>query len=266
VSGTPPRISVVIPVHCRTPEHRRYLEEALDSAARQTFRDFEVVLVDDCSPLDIGPLTAAAGLPEARVLRQETNLGHARSRNRGVQAARGDLIAFLDHDDLWLPEKLARQLAVMEAHPEVGLVFCAVELFGPLADRFPVRPGYIPTRPDFAWFACRPNYVITASAVLAQKRVLTAAGLFDPRYSSADDFDLWLKAARLAPLYYLPEKLVRYRLHAANVNYAADLLNDNRLLTRLLWRAFLQSPFTERLKLLPALARKLAGRVRLLLL
>ncbi len=86
-------------------------------------------------------------------------------------------------------------------------------------------------------------------------------GLFDPRYSTCDDFDAWLKLLINAPVVHIPEKLARYRLHSSNVNYSVDRLNDNRLLTALIWRYWQGAGPIERLRLLPRLARKLAGRI-----
>jgi len=260
---TSPLISVVIPVYCRTPNHQRFLTEALESVASQTFRDFEVVLVDDFSPLDIEPLVEAVnGLPPVRLLRNSGNTGHAYSRNRGVRESRGTLIAFLDHDDLWLPDKLARQLAVLEANPDAALVFCDLEFFGPQAHRLKFDQSRIPERPDFTWFAARGNYVISATAVLLKKQALLDIGLFDTRYTSCDDFDAWLKILMTTAIVHFPEKLARYRLHAHNLNYAVHRLKDNKLITALIWRYWRERASSrERLQLLPQLARKLAGRL-----
>jgi glycosyltransferase involved in cell wall biosynthesis len=255
-------ITVVIPVYCHTADHQVFLTEALESVAAQTFRDFEVVLVDDASPIDIESLVQSAeGLTQVRILRNEHNLGHARSRNLGVQAALGTLIAFLDHDDLWWPEKLARQLAVLQANEDAAMVFCDLEMMGPHAHRMHLDQSIIPGRPDFCWFVSHRNYVITASSVLVKKQVMLDIGLFDSRYTSCDDFDAWLKILRLAPIVHLPEKLAKYRLHQHNINYAIDLLNDNKLLTALIWSHWKSAGPTEKLRLLPPLARKLAGRV-----
>lgn len=258
-----PLISVVIPAHCRIAAHQRFLTEALESVARQTFRDFEVVLVDDRSPLDIEPLLKeVAGLPQVRLLRNPVNVGHACSRNLGVRKSRGALIAFLDHDDLWLPEKLARQLAVLKANPDAALVFCDLEFFGPHAHRLKLDQSGVPGRPSFCWFVARCNYVVSATAVLVKKQALLDIGLFDPRYTSCDDFDAWLKILMSASIVHLPEKLARYRLHAHNVSYAVNRLNDNKLLTQLIWRYWREKATAqERLQLLPRLVRKLAGRL-----
>lgn len=257
-----PLISVVIPVYCHTPDHQIFLTEALESVAAQTCRDFEVVLVDDLSPLDIESLVhAVTPLPRVKILRNEQNLGHARSRNLGVQSAQGTLIAFLDHDDLWLPPKLARQLTVLQANEDAAMVFCDLEIIGPGAGRLKLDQSIIPERPDFYWFVCHRNYVITASSVMVKRQFLLDIGLFDSRYTSCDDFDAWLKILRLAPIVHLPEKLAQYRLHQHNVNYAIDLLNDNKLLTALIWSYWQRATPREKLRLLPQLARKLAGRM-----
>lgn len=257
-----PKVTVVVPVYCSSEEHEGFLRETLLSVAAQTFGDFETVLVDDRSPMDIAPLVASVdGLPRVRVLRNETNIGHAESRNVGVRAAEGELIAFLDHDDVWLPEKLARQIETLEANPDAGMVFSDMETFGPHSDRLNIDQSIIPTWPSFYWFVCHGNFTISASAVMVRKQAMLDIGLFDSRYSTCDDFDAWLKLLMNAPVVHLPERLARYRLHESNVNYSVDRLNDNRLLTGLIWRYWRSAPTGVRIRLLPRLARKLLGRL-----
>jgi glycosyltransferase involved in cell wall biosynthesis len=256
-----PAVAVVIPVYCSSEQHEIYLTEALESVARQTFRDFEVIVVDDASPRNIAPILARVhGLPGLQVIRGDSNIGHARSRNAGLQATEAEFVAFLDHDDLWAPEKLARQVQELENAPEAGMVFCRVKLFGSHAHRLPFDQSIIPRRPSFLWLFYHGNYVITASAVLVRRDALLDIGLFDPRYTTSDDFDAWLKIIRQRPIIYMPEELASYRLHALNVNYQVDRLNDTRLLLSLYIRYWLSAPIPEKLRLLPRLARKLLGR------
>lgn len=251
-----------MPVYCGEEEHETYLAEALDSVARQTFRDFEVILVDDASPRDIQPIISGIpNLPEVRVIRSETNYGHAQSRSLGVLAARSEFVAFLDHDDLWSPDKLELQVAQMRQNPDVGMVFCSVNTFGPYADRLSIDQSIIPKEPTFLWFINHGNYVITASAALVRRDVLLDIGLFDARYSTCDDFDAWLKIARRHRIIYLPQQLAHYRLHSLNANYGVDRLNDNRLLTTLLIDYWLGAPLPEKLLLIPRILRKFIGRL-----
>lgn len=257
-----PRISVVIPVYCHTEDHKRFLTEALMSVAGQTFRDFEVVIVDDVSPIDIVPIIdKIEGLPETRILRSAVNMGHAESRNAGVRAAQADLVAFLDHDDIWLPEKLERQLSALESNEDAVMAFCDMEVFGTTENWPKIDQSIIPERPDFYWFATHKNHTISASAVLIKRQILLDIGLFDSRYSTCDDFDAWLKVLMLSPILHIPQKLAKYRLHTHNVNYTIDRLNDNILLTNLILRYWRTAPLIIKLKLLPRLARKYAGRL-----
>lgn len=257
-----PELSAVIAVYCASGDHERFLRDTLESVAAQTYRDFELILVDDQSPVDIAPVVASVeGLPEVRILRNERNLGHAESRNAGIRAARGELIAFLDHDDVWLPEKLERQVEVLRSSPEAAAVFCDVEVFGPNASRLKIDQSIIPDRPGVLWFLNHGNYTITVSAVVVKKQAMLDIGLFDSRYTSADDFDAWLRILMRAPIVHIPEKLARYRLHGTNVNYNVNRLVDNRLLTGLIWRYWRRAPLSERLPVLWRILRKLLGRV-----
>jgi len=257
----PAQVSVVCPVYCHTEDHRAYLSEALGSVAAQTFRDLELVIVDDASPIDIMPIVEAVeGLPPTRILCNAANLGHAESRNVGIRAAESDSIAFLDHDDIWLPKKLERQVGVLDDSPDAAMTFCDVEVFGPHARGLYIDQKTIPLRPSLVWFMSHRNCVITVSAVLVRKQAMLDIGLFDSRYSTCDDFDAWIKILSRAPIVRLPETLARYRLHKHNVNYSVDRLNDNRLLTGLMLQSWRELGAAGRLRLLPTLARKLAGR------
>lgn len=115
-----PLVSIVIPHHNRVAR----LVETLGTVARQSFTDWEVVVVDDCSPTD--PTAAIlVALPQARVFRQTVNCGPGAARNRGMAEARGRFVAFLDSDDHWEPDKLAAQVAAVMARPDPEQVICA---------------------------------------------------------------------------------------------------------------------------------------------
>jgi glycosyltransferase involved in cell wall biosynthesis len=257
-----PKLTVLVPVYCRSEEHLAFLREMLLSVAAQTFRDFEVVLIDDGSPVDITPIVESTeNLPQVRILRNDSNIRQAKSRNAGIVAAKGEFIAFMDHDDIWLPSKLQRQVEAFEANPDAGMVFCDMEIFGSHASRLTMDQSIIPDRPSFYWFVCHGNFTISASAVMVKKQAMLDIGLFDSRYSICDDFDAWLKVATIAPVVHMPEELARYRLHSSNINYSVDRLNDNKLLTALVWKYWRGAPIGMRIRLLPRLARKLIGRL-----
>jgi glycosyltransferase involved in cell wall biosynthesis len=257
-----PKVSVVIPVYCGSEDQEGYLAETLESVAAQSYRDFETVIVDDASPRDITSLLSRFESKLHPVLvRHESNLRQAASRNDGLQAARGELVAFLDHDDVWMPNKLAMIAPVFEEEPGANLVFSAVEIMGYSQEIARIDQSVIPRRPDFDWFFRHGNYVITTSAAVVRREALIQAGGFDSRYTTADDFDAWLKLLMSAPAVCVPERLVRYRLHESNLNYRVVRANDTRLLLRLYLRYWRRAGLRSKLHMLPRLARKSAGVV-----
>src|SRR5207249_6145271 len=141
--------------------------------------------------------------------------GPASSRNLGLQAARGSFIAFLDADDLWLPTKLEKQVAVMRAHPEYGLITCDASMFcdsGVIATsskaRQPIATGHV-----LRQLLCS-NWVGTSCAMVPRK-CLARVGAFDEEmFNGGEDWMLWLKIAAEYPVYFLDEPLVQYRVHA----------------------------------------------------
>lgn len=204
-----PRVSVVIPTHNRA----GYLREAIGSVIAQSFRDWECLVVDDESSDGTARMVAELAARDGRVryLRQARFGRAARGRNLALRSSDAPLCAFLDDDDLWYPEKLALQVAVMEAHPEVGLVFAKIRKVGLKRQIWPAEQ--VALRPTFADLL-RGNIVATSTA-LARRSALEAAGpAFDESLIAVEDYDLWLRIARRAGLYALPQVLCDYRVHA----------------------------------------------------
>jgi glycosyltransferase involved in cell wall biosynthesis len=193
------------------------LAEALASVRSQTFQDWECLVADDESSDGTLPLleTAAAADGRIRALRG----GHCglpgRVRNRALRKATGSLIAFLDDDDIWLPGKIERQVRLIDAEPDVGLCFGRARRFGDARGVFP-RVGTIRRRPRFETLWKR-NF-IPCSTVLARRGVLDSAGVFDETLPVAEDYDLWLRIARIAPIRFQSEILCLYRVHAARMS------------------------------------------------
>jgi glycosyltransferase involved in cell wall biosynthesis len=209
-----PRISVVIPAHNAEP----FLEATLRSALEQTLPPLEVIVVDDGSR-DATASLAARFEPAVRVL-QGGGRGVSAARNTGVAEARGDWIAFLDHDDLWLPDKLARQAFLVENDSAAVMAFTqASVLHGGQPSQGEIFPD-IPD-PDRLLAGAYEELVhwnfVPMSSVLARADVLRGLdGPFDPRWSLSEDWDLWLRVARRHPrgLRFVPAPLMRYRIVA----------------------------------------------------
>ena len=220
-----PRVSVVMPAY----NAGRYIAESVESVLGQTFGDWELVVVDDGSEDDTGAVVEAYAAGDARVRYvRRPNGGQAAARNTGLAGARAPLVAFLDADDLWLPEKLEAQLAVLE-RTGVDLVYTDGYFFSEeeaeLDERFDILPGEARGAEMFRTLFAS-NRIGTLS-VLVRRGALDAVGLFDEdrAYQNCEDYDLWLRLAKWgAGFYGMPERLMRYRRHAAATTYAASRL------------------------------------------
>ena len=119
-----PRVSVLLPVYNTRPEH---LREAIDSILAQTFADFELLILNDCSTnTDVEEVVKSYTDPRIVYAVNERNLGISPSRNRLLDMAQGEYLAVMDHDDISLPERFEKQVAFLDAHPDVGIVGCQV--------------------------------------------------------------------------------------------------------------------------------------------
>ncbi len=212
------------------------LPEAVDSVLAQTYAAWELLIVDDGST-DATPDIAAEYArrePRIRLLRQE-RAGVASARNAGLASARGELVAFLDDDDLWLPQKLARQVARFHEAPGLGLLYtrCHVTRDGALIEIWP--PKTMPA--NFRELVDR-NFG-PALTVMARRACLQAVGGFDVALPTSEDYDLWLRVAARYPVEGLPDITAVYRLH--RTNKSANLARRARIHERI-FRKWLDAP------------------------
>ena len=184
-----PLVSAVIPTFNRGP----LLERAIGSVLAQTYRPVEIIVVNDGSTDDTAARVGRLDIPGLRYFHTRANAGAAAARNLGIAEARGDLIAFLDADDEWLPEKIARQVAAFAGGPQrIALIYCGaaeVSPDWPTVERHPVLRGAL-----FEKLRLR-NFLRTPS-VMVRRDVLDRVGGFDCGLAACEDWDLWLRIAR----------------------------------------------------------------------
>jgi len=202
------RVTAVMPVY----DGEAYLAEALDSVRAQTRRADETIVVDDGS--HDASAAIVAGYTEARYLHQP-NAGCAAARNRGVVAASGDAIAFIDQDDRWLPAHLERMVGVLEREPQVGFVTCAVANFlSPELTALP--PGVTPA------MVAVPQHGMGTNTLVVRRALFDNIGTFDPSMVPMDDSEWLLRAVDAGVRFvHFDEPTVSRRIHAGNQSILA---------------------------------------------
>ena len=213
-----PAVSVIIPAY----NSARLIGETLSSVFAQTFADYEVVVVNDGSP-DTEELEQVLQPYRARIVYiEQKNSGPAGARNAAIQAARGEYVAFLDSDDIWLPSYLAEQLEVLRADDSIALVSADAVLFGGSALAGQTFMQLWPSRePVTVQKLLTMKCAVLTSCVVARKERLMAAGLFDEEFLRSEDYDLWLRLAHKGARFaYTHKVLARHRVHDASL--AAD--------------------------------------------
>jgi len=204
-----PLVSVVVPTRNRA----ELVERAVASIVRQSWSTWEAIVVDDASTDTTQAVLdgIAERDPRVRVVRNETATGGSAARNRGIELAEGELLAFLDDDDEWLPTKLAAQVEFLLAQPSVGAVSCWHTIdddspFGPAIYRGPTDI----TLDDLYW----DNFLGSASFLVWRRAAFSDEPRFDPAMPSAQDWDVWLQCADRAAVAVVPQVLCRYAAHA----------------------------------------------------
>ncbi len=211
-----PLVSVIIPTYNRG----WVVTEAIDSVLAQDFKDLELIVIDDGSTDDTQKILEDYGR-DITVLHQ-ANCGVSAARNRGIAAAAGRLIAFLDSDDLWLAGKLSRQVAFFEAHPE-ALISQTEEIW--VRNGVRVNPGKRHRKfPGMIFERSLALCLVSPSAVMIKKNLLETIGGFDESLPACEDYDLWLRISCRHPVYLIDTPLIVKRGgHADQLSKAAGL-------------------------------------------
>ena len=204
-----PSVSVVIP----TFNYGRYLASAIESVLAQTHPPLEIIVIDDGSTDDTPQVAAAFG-ERIRYVRTE-NRGVSTARNQGIELAKGQLIAFLDADDRWLPRKLERQLPLFDATPMPGMVHTGSRVFDhPTGDTL---CEFIP-EPLLDVHDLIACCSVAITSAIVPREVFAKIGGFDPALIGTEDWDLWLRIAASYQVIGGPEILVEYRSHSRSLS------------------------------------------------
>lgn len=219
------KVSVLIPLYNKAP----YVREAVESVLHGEFGDLEVVVVDDAST-DEGPAIVRA-IPDARVrvIAQQRNGGPAAAANAGIDACRGEYIVRLDADDVNMPDRIARQVAYMDAHPEVGASGGALDLFGAQKEKwsFPLTDDECKAQLLF-------GVPVSQGTSILRRSVLERHHLrYDPTWPRVgEDWCFWARMAPFTRFGNLPDTLVLYRRGEQNISHGSDKVKSHRAILR----------------------------------
>ena len=203
----PPKVTVLMSVY----NGEKYLKEAIESILNQTFRDFEFIIINDGSTDSTSAILTRYQQKDARIrIYSQENQGLVASLNRGCQLARGEYIARMDADDISLPERLAKQVAYMEANTEVGVLGTWMECIN--AKGIPHRKVRTPTTPSLIRWYLLFGCCMVHSSILMRRDVIEQVGFYRSEALHVEDYDLWTRASLITELANLPEIQLRYRV------------------------------------------------------
>jgi glycosyltransferase involved in cell wall biosynthesis len=231
-SNSRPVVSIIIPAY----NAHLYIGATLESAINQTFRSFEIIVVDDGSTDDTKSIAQNFCDRGVTVISQ-SNAGPAAARNRALSIARGEYVALLDADDLWEPDYLQTMVGFLNSHPEVSIAFSDSLFFG--KSKFSGRrfqEVYPPCTPiTFAKVAAQISHICVAATI--RREIFDRIGPFDDRLRAIDDFDLWLRAlhagCRIEPVRRV---LVQYRRHVSALSFEGATNYSSGLQILAKWR------------------------------
>lgn len=199
-------VSVVIPTHNRAD----LLPRAIDSVLNQTYSNFEIIVVSDGSTDNTEEVVKSYSDKDSRIrfIGYSPARGGNIARNTGIEAAKGEYVAFLDDDDEWMPAKLEKQINVMESDNRIGLVYTGVNI---IYVNEGLRYSFIgESKGDLSKEILLDNHIGTTSTVMVRKMILEETGAFDEKLKALQDFELWIRVCQKCLIGLVPEELINY--------------------------------------------------------
>jgi len=217
----------------------KYLNEAIDSILNQTFKDFEFIIIDDGSTDRSLKILKSYKDPRIRIVQNESNIGLAKSLNKGLKLAQGKYIARMDSDDISLPNRLKKQVAFMEANPEIGVCGTWSQTFGEIkkiVSKTPLKHEDI----SAIMFSYCP---ISHPTVIIRKDIIDRYDFYyDEIAQGCEDYKLWVEMAKVTRFANLQEVLLHYRFHSTQIT---KLGNKNQDIKNNMAANFMGSPLTD---------------------
>ncbi len=218
-----PIVSVVIPAY----GHAHFLRHTIESVLQQSWSDYEIVVVDDGSP-DETPAVVAQFGPAVHYIRQP-NKGMAATRNTGIRHASGELISFLDDDDLWLPDYLSTVVERFQADTDLAALHTGFQLTSDQPGRDYLTDSTRTVPPNELRDALIESGFFPPSSVSVRRSCLDSVGLFDESLQGYADWDLWMRICQEHKFIGIPNVLVKYRLHAGGLSSNVQHMTEDRL-------------------------------------
>ena len=216
-----PLVSVVIPTY----NSGRYIRDAVDSVLGQTYENIEVIFIDDGSTDDTKDILQQYGSKIRYVF--QNNAGPSAARNNGIKLSSGEMVAFLDADDIWMPNKLELQVALMQQYNAVGLVGCGrytIDSSGRIIAGPFITENCKDMRALLQNIMVRP--MLGTPTVLIRRECFNKVGLFDESLRGAEDWKMWIKFAKCYQIRFVEEPLVMIRVHEANTSTNVELMKS----------------------------------------
>jgi glycosyltransferase involved in cell wall biosynthesis len=212
-----PTVSVIIPTY----NSAALITDAIDSVLAQTYKDYEIIVVDDGSTDNTREVVRSYGNRIQYIYQENSHI--AAARNNGFKASSGKYIANLDADDLWLPEKLKKQITLLEKHPEAGLVYCDGYIRTIGKENLPehrISELYPPQKSGSVFSYVFKANPIPSSSTIIPRAVWEKVGGLDPTVSlrEGQDYEFFARISAFAPVYACPEPLMVYRRHEKNTS------------------------------------------------
>ena len=199
-------LSIIIPTY-----NRAYVVgRAIQSVLNQTYKNFEILVVDDGSTDNTNEIVRSVNDERVRYIRHEKNKGAAAARNTGIMAAKGKYIAFQDSDDEWLPEKLEKQMAAFRnASSQIGVVYTGMLRIEGDGKTYMPPPEVTEKEGNIYHSLLRRSFVFTSSTVV-RRECFTEVGIFDEHFPHAEDWDLWIRISKYYHFRFIDEPLLIY--------------------------------------------------------